>query len=51
MDTTKLIDEVLFEVLDRYRDAIPRKAFVEAMTRVKTALLVGTMKEGSGEQT
>lgn len=44
------INEITLGVLNHYRDAIPRKAFVEAMTRVKTALLVGATKEG-GEQT
>lgn len=45
------IDKIMFEILDRYRDAIPRKAFVEVMTRVKAVLLADGITREGGERT
>lgn len=42
MNTGKTIDSITETVLDKYRDSIPRKAFVEAMERVKNALAAAT---------
>ncbi len=37
--TTQLCDQIKDEVLEKYRNSIPRKAFIEAIDRIKAELM------------